>query len=613
MAILSDPRELASLQGQEKFRGRGSRAKNVDLEQSQKDVVSFIAKIRGNVDSSWKATETWRKEAEESYSFVENDQWEEKDKKILVGEGRPALTFNKVLPIIRILGGIERQNREHMKVFPREGGDVDSSDMMTQLIRYVDDENLGSFQKKRKSNDVYITGRGFIKTDVSFDENINGDIIYKRKNPLTIFVDALSEEWDASDWRWVADSQWLTEDEAKELWPDFEDRIKVGDWLSGKIEVMRGSLTGDRLENEKLFLDRETRRVRVFDYWYRRREEVDIAVNLETGDVRHATEKFLEMLLGLEGAERNKIKIIKRKMTVIRVASLMNWLLLQDKPSPYPHRMFPIVPYIGLQYYREPFGAVQPLKDPQRVRNKAYSQAMNHLNRSAHSGWTNKRTGGADPKLLEKFGSVPGVVIEYDEVKPEKIDPTPISSGHFALTRDSDQEIKEISLINTDLQGIGAPRVQSGRAIEERKESGLTGNEDFFDNHLLGDKILGLQLISLIQDTFTPSRVNRIIENRSSRDPESRAAILFRDKKDKLPQLIDMALKGEYDYIIDRAPSSITVRREQFKELIEVAKQFPNSIPPTVLVEASDFPENIKQKIKEHLEQQAELAKLKED
>ena len=94
------------------------------------------------------------------------------------------MTFNKVLPQVRLLSGMERQNREELRVFPREGGDVQDADIMTSLVKYVLDENLAPWELTRKSNDVYVCGRGWIKADISHDENIFGDVLDPQGQPV---------------------------------------------------------------------------------------------------------------------------------------------------------------------------------------------------------------------------------------------------------------------------------------------------------------------------------------------------------------------------------------------------------------------------------------------
>jgi hypothetical protein len=552
--------------------------------------------------------------ADESYRFVENDQWDQKDAAFMSQPpARPMVTFNDILPIIRILSGIERQKAESFKVKPREGGDNDSAQVLTELMGYVDDDNLGYYQRIRKSNDVNITGRGYIKTDISYDENVNGDIILKRRNPLTIFNDPMADEWDGTDRRWVAEGEWVTEDEAKELWPEFEDQIKIGDWLSGNSGMMASELVGDRI-NSKIFLDAATKRVRIFDYWYKKTEPVMLAINMDTGDTKAVDENFTEEYQMMDSALQKSLQFTRRKVTTIRVATIMNWILMRDDLSPFPHRYFPITPYIGLQYNNEPWGIVQYLKDPARVGNKGVSQALNHLNRSGNSGWLNHSTRGASSTVLEKFGSVPGIVINYQEEPPRQIDPTPLSAGHIELMRMAKDQIRSTSLVNAEIQGIAAEgyKATSGKAIQARQQGGLVGNEDLFDNQLLGDKIVGMQLIQLIQQIFTPSRVERIVADRADMQTSTMAA-LFSKRKTEMPKIIDRALKGEYDYIIDRAGGGLSAREQMADRLERITEKWAQygQVPVSLIMATLkylDLPSADVEAIKQEVMMQAQIA-----
>jgi len=618
--IYTNPIQLASLQAGKKFQGKGSRQKNAAADDAKRDLTNFIHKIRLDIDACWKITEPWRIAAEESYRFVENEQWDPKDVTFSQSMARPTLTFNDILPVIRILSGIERQKAESFKVKPREGGDVDAALVLTELMGYVDDENLGFYQRIRKSNDVNITGRGYIKTDISYDENVNGDILIKRRNPLTIFNDPMADEWDGTDRRWVAEGEWITEDEAKELWPEFADQIKVGEWLSSNQGTMPSELMGDRLSNSKLFLDQATRRVRIFDYWYKKIEPVMLAVNMDTGDTKPINDDLDEQQMAqfADMQAQGSLRFTRRKVTTIRIATVMNWLLMRDDLSPFPHSYFPITPYVGLQFNNEPWGIVQYLKDPQRLANKGVSQALNHLNRSANSGWLNHSTRGASSEVLEKFGSVPGIVINYQEFPPQQIDPTPLSQGHLAMIQFGKDQIKSTSLVNSEVQGIPAEgyKALSGKAIQARQQGGLVGNEDLFDNALLGDKIVGMQLIPMIQQVFSPTRVERIVADRADM-ASSQMAQLYNAKLQEMPEIIDRALKGEYDYIIDRAGGGLTQREDMAAKLTDITKTWAQYGPvPVSLIMATlkylDLPTADAEAIKQEVMMMQQMAQAQQ-
>ena len=47
----------------------------------------------------------WRKQARENYKYYFGDQWKSEVVQSLNAQGRPALTMNKIKPIIRTLSG----------------------------------------------------------------------------------------------------------------------------------------------------------------------------------------------------------------------------------------------------------------------------------------------------------------------------------------------------------------------------------------------------------------------------------------------------------------------------------------------------------------------------
>ena len=102
-----------------------------------------------------------------------------------------------------------------------------------------------------------------------------------------------------------------------------------------------------------------------------------------------------------------------------------------------------------------------------------------------------------------------------------------LSTGHMILTEFGSKMIEETSLLNAEIQGITTQATTSGRAIEARQRGGMIGNEDFFDNQLLGDKILGYQVIQLIQQCYTPERIVRILGAEAVRRPEDSGVQVF--------------------------------------------------------------------------------------
>src|SRR6516225_2491501 len=52
-------------------------------------------------------SQTWRTQTKDDFRFIAGEQWLAEDKKTLEDQGRPAIVFNRALPIIKSVAGIE--------------------------------------------------------------------------------------------------------------------------------------------------------------------------------------------------------------------------------------------------------------------------------------------------------------------------------------------------------------------------------------------------------------------------------------------------------------------------------------------------------------------------
>ena len=60
----------------------------------------LIEKVSHDVTQARRHSAPWRKDAREDFDFVAGHQWSDDDKTILEEQGRPAVTFNRIDPII---------------------------------------------------------------------------------------------------------------------------------------------------------------------------------------------------------------------------------------------------------------------------------------------------------------------------------------------------------------------------------------------------------------------------------------------------------------------------------------------------------------------------------
>lgn len=90
------------------------------IDSNDYDIMKFTQWFRESVEYM----NDWRKEAHECFDFVEGKQWSEGDVEKLKKMGRPVVTINKIRPMINMLSGYQRNNRNDIDFLPRTNDDA---------------------------------------------------------------------------------------------------------------------------------------------------------------------------------------------------------------------------------------------------------------------------------------------------------------------------------------------------------------------------------------------------------------------------------------------------------------------------------------------------------
>ncbi|MEA3313031.1 MAG: hypothetical protein U9Q18_01500, partial [Caldisericota bacterium] len=272
--------------------------------------------------------------------------------------------------------------------------------------------------------------------------------------------------------------------------------------------------------------------------------------------------------------------------------------------------LFPIIRFIPYFINGNYFGVIDNLIDPQKEKNKRRSQALGLLNTSANSGFFDKKDEGAiDPDELQEEGSSPGHVIQYKTVKPEKIEPSQLSTGHIQLEQLAENDAPKIASVNQNMLAQG-PASESGIKDRQRINQGLIGSEIIFDNMKYTHKIYSETMVEMIRygNTFTTQEMMAIASEKK-----------IEANVDQLLEAIRSRKIGRYGIEISNSPTNPTIRFANFEMLMDMAKVYGEIIPPDIVLDASDVPkkEEIVQRLKqaqqrkEQMEAQMAMAEAK--
>ena len=94
--------------------------------------------IKTRFDYAKKNMKDWEDIAKEDLAFALGDQWTSEDLQTLKNESRPAMTFNRIKPLINLISGYQRENSSRIKVNPEGGEDKIFSEVMDRLLKHID-------------------------------------------------------------------------------------------------------------------------------------------------------------------------------------------------------------------------------------------------------------------------------------------------------------------------------------------------------------------------------------------------------------------------------------------------------------------------------------------
>ena len=536
----------------------------------------------------------WRRDATEWYQMYRGDQWDSDDKAELENQKRPALTFNKIRPIIRLLTGTERKTRYDIKVLPiGEGGDHDVARLMTGFIKQIELDQQAQYIYSEAYRMGLITGRGWIKVDVNYDRNRLGDITLESVDPWQMWVDPYAQKLDYSDARYIIRKMHLTEDEVKIMYPTFKSRKKLDKLELAPIE-----------EGDPISQARET--YRLYEIWYKEYVDHFYAIETATGDVTQIDENAVESL-----QQTGKYMIDKYTRPEVYYAVVSSETILEQDISPYAHNNFPYVPFFC--EFTPRFGEEKPnwhsiitdIMDPQKEKNKKHSLYMDILMRFINKGYRFVKGGIENQEELDDVGTAPGFKIEMKS--PEDYRNFEIMHGEapdnalLMLGQIYDNEIDQIASVPPALKGYEESSRESGRTVMLRQQQGHAMLAPYQDNMRLTRHLVIKQIMALIPQAYTMNRMIRMISDNSDVQVDQNV----QKKLQSMMRIQHDTMLSRYDVAVGETPSTPTSRQAEFMELMEMFSQgilpvTPNTIK--LLIKSSDI--SLKNELLDVIEQE---------
>ena len=475
----------------------------------------------------------WRERARKAMQFYDGSgQWEDGVTATLRAEGKPALTINRILPVINVIWGQQQKNRTEISLEARKRGTKAIAELGSALIKHGMEACNGYDAASDSFRDGIITGKGWMTVDQVYDRDpVTGELLVEAPNPLTIYEDPRNTAYDINHGEFVFRERFVTRSKLDAYYPGKADEAMgamAADWAehvedadtspSGMMAAIRMMLM--RADADELTTG-ELSGVIVRECWYTTFERVDMASVMVGGQMVSARvngkddEKKLKSF-----TEKHPKHDIGRTTAVIRelhLAVMVGDLVLKREDDPlngmtaYPYTRFS--PY---WMHGCPFGVVDNLIEPQIEHNRLRSQTLHSLNQNANPAW---KGGNATPKglqTIEEFGSTPGVYLDMTQFGGvlERIEPGQMSAGHFTLAEAAAADIREISGANPDITGTQTEQSESGRARLIRQEAGQTTLAPIVSNFYRTQSTLGDMIWEFVRhnEVYSPEEIEAIVD-----------------------------------------------------------------------------------------------------
>jgi hypothetical protein len=538
----------------------------------------------------------WVEDAKESYDFYAGKQWSTEDEAILKEQERVPVVFNRIVRTINAVCGLEVQNRQEVRYFPREMGDVALSETLTNAAKYVRDNCDAEDEESEAFEDALVCGIGWTETLLDYETDEEGAVLVERRDTFEMGVDPSAKKRNFDDKRYCFRIQSYDRSGYEARFPGKD--IPTSSFFDS--EESQPHFTDPVNPYNKETTDDKKKTIQVAQYqWYELQKFYIVAD--QTGKQEELQEdRFLKVKDQLD-AQGFKYTKLPRPKRVYYQAFVTPTEALEGDGAPCNTFTFNAITAFRNRNDNLWFGLVKLMKDPQRWANKWLSQVQHILNTQAKSGKIGFETGAfKNPKQAKAEWAKPDAMVEFNAGGKEKIhqfEAARYPDGVDRLLQYAITAINDTSGVPLEVLGL-TNRDQAGIVEESRKQAGVTMLAKVFDSLRRYRKEQGRTLGKFIMDYLSDGRLIRIVGKEGEQ-----YLPLTRDK---------LALK--YDLVVDDAPTSSSIKERTFavlSQLLPTLLQAQVPIPPDIL-DYSPLPESMIQKWKSYIGEQSTNPEVQE-
>jgi len=483
---------------------------------------------------------------------------------------RRQFSFNRIRPIINMISGHQRRNRKSTIVTPIENGDDLTADQMTKVLMWVHQQEGVLETISDAFHGSLVTGMNLLQVWMDYREDpVSGTIKVNNCSYNSFLIDPFFRKADLSDCNGIWKRSFLTKREVLSLLPDYEQEIMAltptdqGSGRDGKFQFAPESY-GYSYKN-LLTYD---------EFYYRDYRKQKMLVDTQTGESmewksedKEALQQFLQLY--------PQVTVIEQDIPTVRLAIVVQGKVIYHGPNPLGIDSYPFVPVFAYYTSSTPYwpnriqGVVRGLRDPQFLYNRFLITIADIIESQLNSGYIYKENALVNPKDIFLNGQGKGIALkeEAQMTDIQKIAPAEAGQSIFNLSSIFAEEILKESGVNEELLG-SAMDDKAGVLSMLRQGAGLTTLQVLFDNLDHAQKLLGKIMLDLIQTSFTPGKIQKILEG-----------------EQPAPQFYSKAF-GKYGCVVSEGLNTDTQKQLNFAQLLQL-REVGVTIPDDVLLDAA--------------------------
>lgn len=566
--------------------------------------AEILTTFRRRFNLSKEHTREWRDEAKSLYDMRAGHQWDAEDAARLREELRPIVTFNVADKYIDAINGLQINNRQEIRYFPREVGDAKVNELLTGSVKYCRDETDAADEETDAFVDLALVGMGWLEGFWDEEDYPEGIARKDRRDPLEMYWDVYARKRNLSDAKWVCRIRTMDADEFAEKFPDAELTAEVDSDLRAVVTEFDSDDTGITLieepqdyENDTMGMPRSRARVAVADYQYWEHEFL-YHVRVPGGEKRDLTKAQCAKLKAELREQRIPFAETKeRRKCYYRCFIAGNKILRRTKLAWQEGFTYFCITGKRDRNKNLWYGVGRALRDPQMWVNKFFSQILHVINSNAKGGLIVEEDVFTDPRKAESEWANPQSIttVKQGAVSEGKLMPKPppqYPDGMDRLMTFALQMLPQVSGLNPELIGL-ADRDQPGVLEAQRKQAALAIIAWCFDAMRLHYRQAGRWYAAFVRDFMADGRLIRI-----NGEKGAQYIPLIRDR-----------MSFKYDVIVDESPTSVNMKERVWavlQPLLPVLANF-GAPPPKEVLDYMPFPTDLVEAWKKQLEPNPEV------